>query len=357
MIYVMSFFSIIAGIDKLLNNRFGIGEKFDEGFKSLGGLALTIIGLYSISPVIAELIKPIIYPISNLLHIDPSFFISSILAPDLGGYNASIEISKSIEIGVYNGVILASMLGTAISFTIPVAIGIISKDDFDLFAKGALSGIMTIPIGMIAGGLMMKLRITEILNSLIPVIVFSILMSIGLIKKQKTMIKMFNRLGKVIIAISTIGLILLIIKLGFNIDLVDGMISLEEAALLIVQIAIVLSGAFPMFYVISKLMHKQIRQVEEKFKLDQYSVLGMFSTMVHCMPMLEVYDKMNDKGKILNAAFVVSAGFTIGGQFGYITSVAPEYINAFIVSKIVAGVAAVFVANLFMKIEYSKMLK
>ena len=65
MIYVMSFFSIIAGIDKLLNNRFAIGEKFDEGFKSLGGLALTIIGLYSISPVIAELIKPIIYPISK----------------------------------------------------------------------------------------------------------------------------------------------------------------------------------------------------------------------------------------------------------------------------------------------------
>lgn len=351
MIYIMSFFSIIAGIDKILNNRFGLGEKFDEGFKSLGGLALTIIGIYSISPVVAELIKPIIYPISNVLNIDPSFFISSILAPDLGGYNASVEMAKSIEIGVYNGVILSSMLGTVISFTIPVAIGIISKEDFDVFAKGALSGIMTIPVGMIIGGLMMNLKFTDILNSVIPVIIFSFFMSIGLIKIQKTMIKMFNILGKIIITISTIGLIFLIIKLGFNIDLLKGMIPLEDAAVLIVQIAIVLSGAFPMFHILSKVMHTQLRKLEYRFKLDQYSVLGMFSSLAHCMPMLGIYDKMNEKGKILNAAFVVSAGFAIGGQLGYITTVAPESVNAFIVSKIVAGIVAVFVASVILKIE------
>lgn len=351
MIYIMSFFSILAGIDKILNNRFGLGEKFDEGFKSLGGLALTIIGIYSISPVIAELIKPLIYPISNALNIDPSFFISSILAPDLGGYNTSVEMAKSMEIGVYNGVILSSMLGTVISFTIPVAIGIISKDDFDIFAKGALSGIMTIPVGMIIGGLMMNLNFRDILNSLIPVIIFSILMSIGLIKIQKTMIKMFNILGKIIITISTIGLIFLIIKLGFNIDLLKGMIPLEEAAILIVQIAIVLSGAFPMFHILSKVMHNQLRKLEYKLKLDQYSILGIFSTLAHCMPMLGIYDKMNEKGKILNAAFVVSAGFAIGGQLGYITTVSPESVNAFIVSKIVAGLTAVFVASVMLKIE------
>ena len=33
MIQIMIVFSIIAGIDKILNNKFGLGEKFEEGFK------------------------------------------------------------------------------------------------------------------------------------------------------------------------------------------------------------------------------------------------------------------------------------------------------------------------------------
>lgn len=354
MVYVMAFFSVLAGIDKILNNRFGLGERFDEGFKSLGGLALTVIGIYSISPVIAEVITPWIYPIANFLHTDPSVFISSLLAPDLGGYNTSIEIAKTIEVGRYNGIILSSMLGTIISFTIPVSIGIISKTDFDIFAKGVLAGIMTIPIGMIVGGLMMKIEFADILSSLIPVLIFSTLMSIGLMKKQILMIRIFNVLGKIIIIISTVGLILLIINFGFKIELVKNMIPLEDAAILIVQIAIVLSGAFPMFFVLSKLMHKQLRKLEERFNLDEYSMLGMFSSLAHCMPMLGIYDKMNEKGKMLNAAFVVSAGFALGGQLGYISTISPEHVNAFIVSKIVAGISAVFVANMIIKIEESR---
>lgn len=357
MIYVMAFFSIIAGIDKILNNRFGLGEKFDEGFKALGGLALTVIGIYSISPVIAELVTPIIYPLANAINTDPSVFISSILAPDLGGYNTSIEIAKTIEIGKYNGLILASMLGTIISFTIPVAIGIISKKDFDFFAKGVLAGIMTIPVGMIVGGIMMKIGFIDIFRSLVPVIMFSIIVVLGLMKMQKTMIKIFNILGKIILVISTIGLILLIINFTFHIELVDNMIPFEEGAVLILKIAIVLSGAFPMFYLLSRVMHRQLRNLEKKFNLDEYSILGIFSSLAHCMPMLGIYDKMNEKGKILNAAFVVSGGFAIGGQLGYVSTVSPESVNAFVVSKVVAGITAIFAANIMIKIEESRGMK
>lgn len=354
MIYVMAFFSVLAGLDKILNNRFGIGEKFDEGFKALGGLALTVVGIYSISPVIADLVTPVFYPLANLLRTDPSVFISSILAPDLGAYNTSIEIARTVEIGRYNGLILSSSLGSIISFTIPVAIGIISKEDFDVFAKGVIFGIMTIPIGMIIGGLLMNIHPMDILSSLIPVVVFSIIMSIGLMKKQKLMIKIFNGLGKVIISISTLGLILLIINFGFNIEVLENMIGLEDAATLILQIAIVLSGAFPMFHILSRLMHKQLRSLEARLELDQYSILGLFSTLAHCMPMLGIYDKMNEKGKILNAAFVVSAGFALGGQLGYVTTVSPESVNAFLAAKIIAGVLAVIIANGILKRENNR---
>lgn len=354
MLNIMVVFSVVAGIDKILNNRFGLGEKFDEGFKALGGLALTIIGIYSISPIVAKFLTPILYPLAKAINTDPSVFIGSLLAPDLGGYTTSIGIAASEIVGRFNGLILSSMLGTIISFTIPVAVGLISKEDFDYFAKGVLAGIMTIPLGMVVGGLMMGVNIVDIIFSLIPVIVFSILIVFGLLKAQKSIIKIFNLLGKIILSISTLGLILCIIKFMFGIELIKDMIPIEEGAILVIKIGIILSGAYPMFYVISRILHKYLSKIGNKFELDQYSILGIFSSLANCIPMLGIYDKMNEKGKILNAAFAVSGAFTFGGQLGYISSVSPETVNPFIVSKLTAGISAILVAVLLMRLEKSR---
>src|SRR5690554_5559701 len=96
-LFIMVLFSIIGGIDRLLDNRNGLGERFEEGFKSMGSLALTMIGIISLSPVISQLVTPILFPLSKLTGADPSVFISSILATDMGGYSTSIEIAKSQE--------------------------------------------------------------------------------------------------------------------------------------------------------------------------------------------------------------------------------------------------------------------
>lgn len=351
MLNIMVIFSILAGIDKILNNRFGLGEKFDEGFKGLGGLALTIIGIYSISPLIAKYLTPVLYPLANAINTDPSVFIGSLLAPDLGGYTASVGLAASKPIGEYNGLILTSMLGTTISFTIPVAVGLISNDDFNYFAKGILAGIITIPLGMVVGGVMMGIKIIDILFSLIPVLVFSIVIAFGLIKAQQKAIKVFKVVGRVLMIISTFGLILCIINYMFGIELLEGMLSFEEGAILVVRIGIILSGAFPMFYFISRILHKYLSKIGNKLELDQYSILGIFSSLANCIPMLGVYDKMNAKGKVLNAAFAVSGAYTFGGQLGYIDAVSPNSVYPVIVTKIVAGFAAIVVASIIVWFE------
>ena len=354
MIYIMIIFSVIAGIDKILNNRFGLGEKFDEGFKSVGGLAISIIGIYSLSPVIAKVIIPILNPVANILNTDPSVFVGSLLAPDLGGYTTSVEVALHKSIGVFNGIVLSSMLGTVISFTIPIGVGLISKEDFNYFAKGVLAGIMTIPIGMVAGGIMMKIEFIHILFSLIPVIIFSTFIIIGIVKMPNTIVKIFNILGKIIITISTFGLIISIINFMFGVEIIKGLIPLEEGAVLVVKIGVILSGAYPMFHFISGRLHKYLNKIGNKFELDQYSILGIFSSLANSIPMLGIYDKMNEKGKILNASFAVSASYVFGGQLGYISSVSPENVNAFIVSKLVAGISAIIVATLIIKLEKTK---
>lgn len=351
MIYILIAFSIIAGIDKLLNNRFGLGEKFDEGFKTLGNLALTIIGIYCISPIIAKKLIPILYPLADLIKTDPSVFLSSILAVDLGGYITSIEIAKSQIIGQFNGLILASMLGATISFTIPVSVGLISKEDFKFFAKGILAGITTIPVGMVVAGVMMNIELRDIIFNVIPVLIFSIIIVIGLLKSPDIMIKIFNILGKAIVAISTIGLILGSVDFIFQIKIIEGMLPITEGVLLVFRIGIILSGAYPMFHFISKWLDKYLSKIGEKFELDQYSILGILSSLSNSIPMLGIYNKMNEKGKILNAAFAVSGAFVFGGQLGYISSVSPNMVNIFVVSKLSAGIGSLVVSGIIIRKE------
>jgi ethanolamine transporter len=68
--------------------------------------------------------------------------------------------------------------------------------------------------------------------------------------------------------------------------------------------------------------------------------------------MLGVYEQMNWKGKILNAAFAVSGAFTFGGQLGYVSAVSPESVNPFIIGKMAAGISSLILA--FILIEFEK---
>lgn len=351
MLYVMLGFSLLGGIDKLLNNRFGLGIKFDEGFKAMGSLALTIIGIYSLSPVIARGILPLLGPLSTWMNVDPSVFVSSILATDLGAFNTSVVIARDPAIGVFNGAILASTLGATISFTVPVAINLITEDDFQYFAKGILAGIVTVPLGMVVSGLMLEIGIMKILWNLLPVMVFSLIIAYGLIKSQEKTMFLFRWLGKLILGISTFGLILGILDFSLGIVLIEGLISLEEATILVLSISIVLSGAYPMLYFLSRGLNRVLRQVTERYDIDDFSILGLFSSLASCLPMLGVYHEMNWKGKILNAAFAVSGAYVFGGQLGYVTSVAPQAVNAFITGKLAAGVTSIFVALYLIRME------
>jgi ethanolamine transporter len=356
MLYIMFGFSLLGGIDKLLGNKYGMGVKFDEGIKAMGSLALTIIGIYSLSPIIAKLMTPVLTPMAKLLFTDPSVFISSVLATDLGAFNTSMELALDPQIGVFNGIILASMLGATISFTVPVAINLISAKDFIYFSKGVLAGIVTIPIGMLVAGFMLKVSLVDIVLNILPVVLISALIAYGLLKSLDKTIQIFHILGKAVLYISTVGFLIGISNYGFGISLIDGMLPIEDGVMLVFSISVVLSGAYPMLYFISRRFYKGLNIISNKYGLDEYSLLGLLSSLASALPMMGVYAEMNNKGKVINAAFAVSGSYVFGGQLGYISSVAPHTVNAFIVSKLVAAISGIVVALYLIKKESKEVI-
>ena len=87
----------------------------------------------------------------------------------------SVEVANSIKVGEFNGLILSSMLGATISFTIPVALKLINTESQKYFSKGILSGIITVPLGMAIAGIMMEVPLIDLISNLMPVVLFSII--------------------------------------------------------------------------------------------------------------------------------------------------------------------------------------
>ena len=152
-VYLMVLFMALGAIDRIIGNRFGLGEKFEEGIIAMGSLALAMIGIICLAPVLANLLRPVVVPVYQFLGADPAMFAGTILANDMGGAPLAKELALSPEAGQFGGLIVGAMLGPTIVFTIPVGLGIIKAEDRRYLATGVLAGVITIPVGAFVGGL------------------------------------------------------------------------------------------------------------------------------------------------------------------------------------------------------------
>ena len=359
--FIMMIFMIVGAIDKIRGNKHGYGEKFEEGFNAMGPLALAMAGVVAAAPVLAIILKPIIVPIYELLGADPSMFATTLLACDMGGYPLAMELASNQAVGNYAGLILGTMMGPTLVFTIPVALSIIKKKDRPYLGAGVLAGMITIPIGCIVGGLVMnmtqyKIGMGTILVNLIPVIIIAGLIVLGLWFKPGKMINGFNKFGTGVTVVITILTMIAVfeyqtgIKLPlFNIMVepdAAGTIPLESGLLTCGQIAIVLIGAFPMVLWITRTFGKALNALGRRFGMDENGSAGLVATLANNIAMFNIMDQMNAKGKLLNGAFAVSAAFVFGDHLGFTAGVNSEMIFPVIVGKLVAGITALLLANL-----------
>ena len=202
-IAVMAGFAILGALDRVFGNRFGIGKEFEEGILAMGSLAMAMIGIISFAPVLAAILKPVVVPFFSFLGADPAMFAGTILACDMGGGALAAQLTTDPQAALLGGVITGSMLGATIVFTIPVALGILHPEDRPALAKGILCGIVTIPVGILAGGLTAGFPIGMIGKNLIPILLIAGLIVLGLWKAESILIKGFTVFGKAITILIT----------------------------------------------------------------------------------------------------------------------------------------------------------
>ena len=361
---IMMIFMLVGAIDKIRGNKLGYGEKFEDGFNAMGGLAMSMAGVVAAAPVLSMLLGPILKPIYGIFGASPAMFATTLLACDMGGYPLAMQLAgDNIAIGNFAGLILGTMMGPTIVFTIPVALGIIKKEDRGYLGAGVLAGMITIPIGCIVGGLMMNtlapeyhLSIITIIQNLIPVIIIAALIVIGLWCAPGPMIKGFNVFGTgvtiVITALTAIAVFEQITGIMFPVfhimveNPADGSRGLDSGLLVCGQIAIVLIGAFPMVEWITRTFGKPLEKIGAALGMNEQGSAGMVANLANNIAMFNIMGEMNPKGKLLNVAFSVSAAFVFGDHLGFTAGNNPDMIFPVIVGKLVAGITAIIVANI-----------
>ncbi len=345
-IYLMVIFMALGALDRIFGNRFGLGQEFENGILALGSLGMAMLGIICLAPVLATVLKPVVVPIFGFLGADPAMFAGTILACDMGGANLAVELSQNPDAALFGGVIVGSMLGPTIVFTIPVALGILAQEDRSYLAKGILCGIITIPLGAFVGGLVAGFPVGMVAKNLVPIIIIALLIALGLWKAEKAMIRGFTAFGKGVTAVITIGLAAAIVETLTGLTVIPGLNSLSEGYETIGAIAIVLAGAFPLVYVITKIFRKPLLKLGKLLGMNDAAAAGLVATLANSIPMFGMVKDMDHRGKVLNIAFAVSAAFVFGDHLGFTAGFAPEMLGAMIAGKLVAGVAAVAVALL-----------
>ena len=373
-IFVMMIFMIVGAIDKIRGNKKGYGEQFEEGFNAMGPLAIAMAGVVAAAPVLAIILRPIIVPIYQLVGADASMFATTLLACDMGGYPLAMKMAANENIGNFAGLILGTMMGPTIVFTIPVALSIIKKEDRPFLGAGILAGLITVPIGCIVGGLVMnftsyKMNIGTIIVNIIPVIIIAGLIVLGLWFKPQKMINGFNKFGTAVTVIITFFTAVAVFEYqtGIKFPLMNimvepdesGVVPLESGLLVCGRIAIVLIGAFPMVKWITDTFEKPLEKIGQKLGMNEAGSAGLIANLANNIAMFNIMKDMNAKGKILNVAFAVSAAFVFGDHLGFTAGVNNEMIFPVIVGKLVAGITALILANimspmLLAKVEASK---
>lgn len=350
----MSVFAVIGAIDRIIGNRFGLGEKFEKGFMLLGTMALSMIGMIIISPLIATALKPFFDLVEHLFGIDPSVIPAILFANDMGGAPLSVEVASNTEIGLFNALVVSSMMGATFSFTLPYAMGVVHKEHHRNMFFGFLCGLVTIPIGCIVSGVVLKIPAILLLINTLPIILVSLIIVVGLIYVPNVCVKVFSVFGAIIKIIITIGLTLGIIKFLTGIELVKGLEELSVGADVCVNASVVMSGAFTFIEIVSRLLSNPCKKLGHKLGINEISAVGLISTLATNATTFEMMNSMDKKGVVINSAFAVSAAFTFAGHLAFTMAFNADYIFPVIIGKIISGITSIIVADIFYKKVFNK---
>lgn len=341
--FIIAIGALLGAFDCIRGNRLGLGGKFEEGFLCLGTAALGIAGIICIAPVLGNLLRPLVVPVYHLLGIDPAMF-GSLLANNMGGYPLAMELADDEQMGLFSGLIVASMLGAALVYTIPVGLGLVQEADKEPFTKGIMIGMIPIPLGAAVGGLMMGIPMVKILWNSIPTMLVTAVLIAGFVFCPSKLVDGFLAAAKGIRAVSIFGLGVGAFASMTGYALIPGMETLEYAMGIVAGMGIVQLGSIPMAALFLRFFEAPLARLGKRMSVNAVSMASLPVACVNVISVFTMVKDMDRRGIVISAAWCTNAIALFTAHLAYTKTVSPEMVTPVLVSKVVSGLAAAAIA-------------
>lgn len=345
--YIMIAFAIIGAVDRIFGSKLGLGIEFEKGVMMFGTITLAMAGMLVLSPLISHLLEGVSGSFPKFL--DFSIIPASLLANDMGGAHLSAALCENEGMGAFNGLVVSSMMGATVSFTIPYALSATKKEQHENVLYGILCGIATIPVGCFVAGLMAKVPFLSLLIDLVPLIILAGLICLGLLRFKNVTVKIFTALGWVIRLIITVGFVIGAVQFLTGKTFVPYTDKFENIVGVLTNIMCIMTGAFPLLYILKRVLSRPLSKIGKRVGLNRDSVFGFISTLGTTVTTFDAVDEMDKKGVVLNSAFAVSAAFVFVDHFAFTMSYNEAYVLPMIAAKLISGVCAVTLAAILYK--------
>lgn len=354
-INIMVVFMVLGAVDRIIGNKFGLGAQFEEGFKAMGPLALSIVGMTSLAPLLGGILKPTLGWVFSLLGADPAMCSTIFISMDTGGYQLAHSMTNNPEIANLAGIFLGCVMGPTIVVGIPVPLNLIPKEDMPYFALGTLSGVVVIPFSYLIGGLLAGYNPTLVVMNLLPVLIIAVLIAVGLTVIPRQMVKWFSVFARFMVVLITAALAVAIFNELTGIVIVPGMAPLADSFRIVGAIAIVLAGAYPMVTVLTKGLKKPLTNFGKLLGISDIAVAGLIVALANSIPVYGMIKDMDKKGKVLCFAFTICAGCAVGSHLGFVTNMQPGLVMPMVVAKVAGGLMDAVVAGLLYRLQEKKL--
>ena len=332
----------IALVDKIANNRFGLSNAFDKGLHSMGSIAISMSGFYCIAIFFLQNNSDSVQAIATHLPIDPSVFIASLLAPDMGGFSIIQQWTNDPKLLILAGVLLTSTLGATISFQLPIFLSSLKKEDTTDFLHGIIYGILPLPFLLFGFAFLIGLQ--NALYYILPIAFICLILFLALKFFYRQTITCLHWFAHFIRILSIVFFAMIIATLFLQCHFTSETL-IAEAMIIVLKMSIIVCGSMVLCEIILRFGKKQITIIAKKLHTNEASIIGLLLSLVTSLAMIPLFHKMDRNGKLMNAAFSVSGAYVLGGQLGFIASVCDSNTTLiYILCKLIGGcVAVVFV--------------
>ena len=375
-IYIIMACAVAGAIASIRNAEEGLGKEFREGIYAIGPIFIPVAGIMASIPYLSEFVRVLVGPLFSAIGADPAIAATTIIAVDMGGYQLADALAQTRD-GWIMASVVGYMAGATIIFSIPVGLAMLQKSDHKYMALGIMSGILSVPIGVFITCALLaisgmdvrpaiatadpetmhaiRLGFGTIIVNLLPLIVFCGAIALGLRFIPDAMITGFLWFGRIMYAGITLVLVFSIVEYftGFFSNVIGGWgfdpIIADEAdqfrALEIAgYIGIMLAGAFPMVYLLTKYLAGPMEALGNRIGVEAQGAAGLLAACANILAMFRLIAGMRPKDKVLAIAFAVCAAFMFGDHLAFAANFQPTTILPLLLGKLGGGMAGFAIA-------------